>query len=659
MDSNLKEIKLEVDVNGFAFSTNVKKDLNAKYYAVQFVPLLNEQTANEFVLKNLNNTNNIMIIPSNTLYTPNDTNPLHLDFSKYLLMNGQYTVEQLANAYLKRDLGYLHNSNNNMNNYIMHELQHKVQTLEHAVSTQLQFNNTVTYNFNELASKTSRAIVDMSESMNLFDSKLNQIKNFGVIRATENITTSLVPSLVDSRNTIQVRENAQIIETSKVQLSRTNVNVTVPLEEENNTYATVTLKGQIIQKPIERKVVDKGTDLIDFSSNQFPDIDAPVNKEKEKEKDKKNVKHQNAQGNKLQTVDQHIVDIDQKYGLLLEKVKEYNWKFNEVNESCKVAYFKRDVSDSELNNAFGVVVSFGYLQDDYSMQFAIIAKNKTITDNLVSNSSFDIIMSKKMAIALGFETIETEIIIVPLIRRPQTNEDYKSGAYIGMYSCLHKKRKMTKYHNVLNALSDLIVQYTDQIGCVIQKCLTAIFSFFGCFTSDVLSNNLKNYIPITPKTFNYVKVKHNVSNNDQIVNNFISKIDQACALEFNNCINRCKEAECAKRGLMYGSKIQKNDGKYVSPCGEKFDHINNYYNHYCTVRGRAVRFANPDDSKYDSNIKFKCARCFRIYNNECDKVVCSVFCEVIGKINNSTYTTKADEQIKKKINSVVSGLKHI
>lgn len=628
---------------------------NAKFFGVKIVPLYEEKQAQEFVLENDTDDVEAIIVPSDAIYSSKSVNPQNMHFGRYILLNGRFEINSLINHYLTNN-SMMGNAQLERNSQV-YNIERRLEVLEQANVNQQRCNKSMMSAINKVADETASTFEDFSVRMAAIREVLRDRQ---VIRVDEEIVQSNVPSLMNSESTINICEAKQLVETTSQEYKRTQLQVEVP-NTSTGTYARVTINGPI--SVTSKDKVHQEREENNYASD-FPEIDTAC---KQNKKEVKSVVGSQGKGRineqkRKECAKTHIQEIHQKSGLIIEKVLDHAWQVQTSDGLCKVVSFNREIVANEFSNPFGTVISFGYLNDDLDMQFAIIAKGETTYANVNSNASVDIILSKRAAVGLGFKEVETELIIVPIIRRPLNDKEYKSGAYIGMYSCLHKKRRMDRYHHMLNILSDKIIENVKCIETIVPLCQSIIVEFFSCFTPELITKNLslekKLVGKILKTTQNRVELKHD----NVVVKKFVERFDRDTSSGIINCVDACLKSECNAKGMMYGSKIQKgrmDDNKlcYISPCGAKVNTLDEYYDHYCTIRGRAVRFTNPD-SKNKTTVGFKCARCFRVYDEKHDSELCNLFCEVIGGINNNSYTSNNNDRLSQsKLNNLYQRLK--
>lgn len=110
------------------------------------------------------------------------------------------------------------------------------------------------------------------------------------------------------------------------------------------------------------------------------------------------------------------------------------------------------------------------------------------------------------------------------------------------------------------------------------------------------------------------------------------KVANRCSTEFHkDCVRKAEHWIQNRNGLVHGSKINKQDKKFKTPCNKEVGKFTEYQSHFCTVRFKTIGVSTRYDLKNEGIIikhmsGHYCSECFRIYESCEDAEQCNYFC---------------------------------
>jgi len=342
--------------------------------------------------------------------------------------------------------------------------------------------------------------------------------------------------------------------------------------------------------------------------------------------------------------------------LLMLDAKKASWSLKV--SSNKYKFYENVDGFKQRNGQYGNYYGFFEFQhsriNNYDAQILMVGRDvcKEINGD---RPALDLIMTRKLATGLGYTDIGTEIVMIPLLRISQDKVSFHPGGYTSLLGSIQRRTANFSDSNYLNRLSAKM----NEAYYVLKQPFEFIVKMIAfpyiqnylnsCFMDQVVEK-MKSVMPLCQfKTADKFE-NHLMNLNDKRTDDLFKLMDENSARMVQTCVNKCKKAECGLKGLMYGSRVTKKRDGYVLPCGDVVTDLHSYYSHPCAVRGLAMQYNSRDSVCNDEINKsslygHKCQYCFRVYADELNSRLCSIFCCHIGSVNMNSYRTKTFESL--------------
>jgi len=443
-------------------------------------------------------------------------------------------------------------------------------------------------------------ITDLAQS----NKEMKMIKPKEEVLISEDLISMSVPSLVNKDNEIQITELSQ-----KATVDGELVSQRDYMNIESTSFSTV----------IKTNSYDK----------DFPKYDEHQSKIKPKK-------------NEFVEPDKELVHVEKMSPLLLADASEGKWV--ELLKGDKVTVYKNMALNKDLTQQRGNIFYIFNLNIPnvigLNKQVMLVGRDCTNTKDDES-IALDLVMNRKLATGLGFQSIATNLVMIPIIRQSK-DKSFKPGGYSNLLGSLQRRTSNLIDFNSFNLMSnDIYSAYYDgnkSFIDVVEIAVKSLMVYFESIFINILSNTMKKV-----DGFGVVKFdgESKINMNDKITNKLFKRCSDLVATEIKTCVNKCKEARCGERKLMYGSRVAKIKNEYILPCGDKVLDLDAYYRHPCAIRGKCIQFANHNSvgrEGVDSELHgYKSSLCFRVYSYEDEAKMCTIFCNHIGYITFESY----------------------
>lgn len=336
--------------------------------------------------------------------------------------------------------------------------------------------------------------------------------------------------------------------------------------------------------------------------------------------------------------------------LLMLDAKKASWILKHDSTKYKVYEnldgFKQ--KDSQYGNYYGFFQFSHKSILDHDAQIFMVGRDacKDVNDD---RPALDLVMTRKMANGLGFTEIGTEIVMIPLLRVSQDKTTFRPGGYTSLLGSIQRRTANFSDGNYLNKVSTKM--YEAYVAKMSFETIVKTMAFYhvqsyleSCFMDQVV-DRIRKTEPLNQFKVSRVVEDHSINLNCDETDGIFKTFDENSARMIQTCANKCKTGPCGTKGLMYGSRVTKKKEGYVLPCGDVVADLQAYYVHPCAVRGRAVQYnsresvCNPEINKL-SLYGVKCQYCFRVYDDEVNSKLCSIFCHHVGTVSGNSYKTK-------------------
>lgn len=249
----------------------------------------------------------------------------------------------------------------------------------------------------------------------------------------------------------------------------------------------------------------------------------------------------------------------------------------------------------------------------------------------------DIIISRRLAVYLGFQGVNTEYVAIPFIRKGEV-EGFRPGMYAGRFGSV-QRRWLNKDAPVFKQIASLAMDIIMSNGSILSVISLVYNQLLEAF-SHINYADIKEVSPLVPLSAIYGNIPawRSIPQVDSKVSNLIKTLPEGNVEALPDCIHKCFALKEERHGLMYGSHVVYNgtEGKYETPCGTLIKDLKDYWKHPCTVRARAIAMQpihaiEKVDGMRDTNLRvgIACSLCGRRYADKVDATNCVIFCSLI------------------------------
>nr|UHS71903.1 MAG: hypothetical protein [Reoviridae sp.] len=251
----------------------------------------------------------------------------------------------------------------------------------------------------------------------------------------------------------------------------------------------------------------------------------------------------------------------------------------------------------------------------------------------------DMILSRKLAMYLGFINIHTEYVAVPFIRKYVEN-GILPGMYTGRLGSIQRKWwgvRVNKFDEVSKLAMGLV-----KSGAGIVEIIESVYTSLLMILTDVIPDDIDEPKPIPSFSVMYGNKpsRKSISSVTGEVAKLIGELPDGIVNKLEKCVLGCHELKEQRHGLMYGSHVAYDSVKkeYLAPCGVGCSTIEEYYAHPCSVRARAIALqptlpAQSSNNLKDTNLRggTACIVCGRRYADRICALACVILCSLIPK----------------------------
>lgn len=274
----------------------------------------------------------------------------------------------------------------------------------------------------------------------------------------------------------------------------------------------------------------------------------------------------------------------------------------------------------------------------------IVVKNVSVSAQNCGKN-IQVIMQASTARALGFHHVLTDIVTFSMIHKKNyargANREVKlkpvlfSREFGSFDECTFNDEKSSNYkliHDLKDKISNSIINQSFEIRAAVSNVANLFAELLSKVDLAILKSKLESgYVDFCVKK-NLIDYENNIGVLELDLYSMFNKIAyEPYKRSFKSCRTKCQKSLKVRNGIVYGSRLMQQSGKFVTPCGTRAENLVEYNNHACTVRKHAYGIGLPigeiKKNKIEMTIKgSSCIVCSRLYKCKIHSVLCSFFC---------------------------------
>lgn len=249
----------------------------------------------------------------------------------------------------------------------------------------------------------------------------------------------------------------------------------------------------------------------------------------------------------------------------------------------------------------------------------------------------DMVLSRKLAVYLGFQGVNTEYVAVPFLRKGEL-EGFLPGMYAGRFGSIQRRWLNKDVHLFRDIALDALTMINS--GGTILSVVGLVYNRLVEVFANIIPSDIKEVSPLRSLSSIYgnTPAGKSIKSFDSKVDRLVKSLPEGNVQVLSDCVHKCFALKDGRHGLMYGSHVIFNgtERKYETPCGIFVEELSDYWKHPCAVRARAVAMqpihsVEKLDGMRDTNLRagIACSLCGRRYIDRIDAINCIIFCSLI------------------------------